>query len=432
MIILLPSAPWFAQRCVAFPAFPPSKTPASIFCAAPFAIVSCPQHCRHRSACVSRSDASVHMLSDLRATKNLTQSHLEEAARMLRDVTSEVDGLPVGWARSDEYGSSQGGTPFDDYVEAHLFGIKLIDITTFDNGIIWKDRDLIKSIGVEYAHPSEKSAETHGRPQGDALPFVLDDRAITHVTVSSGSWIDAIDFETSDGEHICRGGPGGSVHNLCSRGGVVESAHRVSAPPGTVLKAFFGSAGDYIDRIGFIFGPALACATSTSDLLHKTGAWRYVGSVDSAGAKLSYSEGRTISDSTTRSSTWSSTVSKSFQAGFGVNFWGMSASTTVSSTTAEQIGESTVKAFSEVSSTSETKEYTVPHAGTVWQWSWAADDKCGHVTATTGGFDFVTTPGRAHPPCCLPGLAKNASDYTGACEALPGDKVYNLCDPTGW
>lgn len=159
---------------------------------------------------------------------------------------------------------------------------------------------------------------------------------------------------------------------------------------------------------------------SCSRISKKSGKWAYVQSVSSK-QDITFVHGVTRTYTNTKTQEWAKSVTVSVGEGFNAIF--VSGSVSISSTTSRSISQSYSSTFAE---TDETQFHDTFDAGTIWQWSWNITDECG--SSTVLGTDVVRTNGRYQPPCCLPGLAKDPTNYAGECVALPGDKVYRLCE----
>jgi nitrate reductase cytochrome c-type subunit len=348
---------------------------------------------------------------------NLTMTNRKEWRRRMEEEPPNHT-LPDGWSRTPLYGVSQDCNrcfEFDDYKFGLREGIEEISAGSNDQRPI--------QLSITY---SMGEVENHGatNPPRHQAPFTIGSGSgITRVSLRVGrsgsspgspDCVQAIQFYSKDG----RSSPvyGSSL-------GTTPVVIR--APKGTVLKAVFGAGrGDAPSSprwlsLGFYFGPDI---DHCINITNTSGTWTPIANTDASGTQIQYSYGTAHSYSATQTSSWSTAVTRSISAGF--TFMGVGASVGVSSTTARGVTESSSTSFGTVSTS--TTSYTAPRPGTIWQWRWNVSDNCGSSTSASH-FNLVTTKGVFNPPCCLPGFAADPGNYSGACAAAQGDKIYDLC-----
>lgn len=113
--------------------------------------------------------------------------------------------------------------------------------------------------------------------------------------------------------------------------------------------------------------------------------------------------------SATQSQEWASSVEISMTAGFSA--WGVSASTTVSSSFSESIARSHTEEFqmSETSCFTQTL-HEEPNQTFLWQWEFEVETS-GVETTWTITPEVAKTASKAQPPRCLPGYANDSPMY---------------------
>lgn len=117
--------------------------------------------------------------------------------------------------------------------------------------------------------------------------------------------------------------------------------------------------------------------------------------------------------------TWGSDVTTQVKTGFSA--FGASASVSVSGEMSDKMSSSYSQTFQMSSATMRTFDFD---AGFVWQWQFKVTDRCG--SSIVSGTDFAITAGEYAPPCCLPGWAKNISEYKD-CVAPTNGTAVDLC-----
>lgn len=163
----------------------------------------------------------------------------------------------------------------------------------------------------------------------------------------------------------------------------------------------------------------------SNKITQKSGVWAILSDADAAGVTVSYSHGTKHEDSSTVSHQFAESLTASVEAGFTAGSeGGFGAKVTVSSQTSWTVGHSETELFGE--EWTESSTYTSPHAGTIWQWQWSFENACSKKSVSHQ-HSLITTRGRWDTPCCLPGLARDPTNYTAECTAVPNEKVYNLC-----
>lgn len=278
-----------------------------------------------------------------------------------------------------KYGGSGGGD-FDDFATQQLFGIESILINSGAE---------IDSIQVTYT--GGLLGPNHGGSGGGGHRCNFIGDPIVAIELRSGTHIDNIKFIKKSGQEC---GP---------YGGSGGSWHRIDIPQGMILGSIYGSSGTRVDSLGFYYArdPALC-----NSIISTKGRWVNVNNFP-VSTEFAVTVGTTHSDSVTRTSEWSSSVSLSVSAGFDFN--GASSTTSVSS----DLSHLTATVYESVFSTSTTTtvSYMFP-AGSLWQWRFTIIDECG----TSSTFkDYQITPNGGQEPCCPPGLFADPSSPIGLC-----------------
>jgi len=166
--------------------------------------------------------------------------------------------------------------------------------------------------------------------------------------------------------------------------------------------------------------------------MHTVGYWDFVKYVHKeVGSKTSASYGWAKSTSYTDTTTWQASVGASITAGYSVEKRvgtpkaGASATASVAVTVSAEYSRGGSKSFSESSSQQklESEEIAPTASGSLWTWVWEAHDECGRGSLLTKS--HAITPSNFQPPCCPPGLMKDASKPEGACL----ERKFCACDP---
>ena len=150
-----------------------------------------------------------------------------------------------------------------------------------------------------------------------------------------------------------------------------------------------------------------------------SGKW-VVAMTNTAPQTLQIAQGFTKSTSWmwSNSQEFSQSVTTSVKEGFEAE--GVSASVGVDSTTGSKIASSQSTSWSIQYDQTKTYTFGPYNAGVVWRWQWDITGTFGNSIIHT--FSLANTTNSQHPPCCLPGMLKDASNPRGACSAGP-----NLC-----
>jgi len=127
------------------------------------------------------------------------------------------------------------------------------------------------------------------------------------------------------------------------------------------------------------------------------------------GTQHSYTE------STTKE--WSRTVTTSMSRGF--IFEGASGSSSVSKAISDKVSNSWTDEWTTYEHDEFDVEFSRSDVGkSVFQWSLAIEDNCGHEE-TTFTKDYAITENRDSPPCCLPGYASDIPSYQQCLSGYP-------------
>jgi hypothetical protein len=162
------------------------------------------------------------------------------------------------------------------------------------------------------------------------------------------------------------------------------------------------------------------CIPSTS-----TGYWANVMTRNAPSWSYEVTTGTTTSDSTSRESSWETSVTNEISGTLnmgGVADIGHTASITATHSTTHTQSASSAVSSSIERSASVTRTLQESGAGTLWQFAVAVRDSCGPVNIETDV--LLKTPSGSEPPCCPPGRFMHGPDYAhGPCTTR------SECDP---
>lgn len=133
------------------------------------------------------------------------------------------------------------------------------------------------------------------------------------------------------------------------------------------------------------------------------GFWNFVGYTNGK-RKISYTSGRSSTDSHERTKSWETSVGISIEK--NLVFKGTKGSTTLSTKHSRGVTHLLSHALEKSKSMKVTRKFVKP--GAVWQWTFETKDQCGTSVLRTK--NLVQTAHRGKPPCCLPGWALDKTE----------------------